>query len=401
VIVVIGIIAAITMVSYSGINNKAIIASLKFNLANDAQLLKMYHTENGFYPSSLDGNYCPSSPVANTTYCLKASAGTTLTYSGGGSSFKVIATKNGISYYITDSSAVAALTAPIVDYNTVTSITSTTATIGATVVSDGGATLTDAGMCWGTTANPTTNCVSSMGNLGMLTPFATPTIAAGTDPQEGVDVSPDGTSVYVVNYLSNNISMYSRDISTGALTALATPTISTGSRPVDIVVSPDGTSVYVTNYSSDTISMYSRNTSTGALTALATPTIAAGSNPYNIVISPDGTSVYAINNGSNNVSMYSRNTSTGLLSALSTPTVAAGNQTYGVAISSDGKSVYALNYGADNVSMYSRNTGSISIGVAFTQARTGLPSGSTIHYRGYTTNSVGTGYSSDSTFTTQ
>jgi hypothetical protein len=43
--------------------------------------------------------------------------------------------------------------------------------------------------------------------------------------------------------------------------------------------------------------------------------------------------------------------------------------------------------------------GGTAIG-AFTHARTSMPSGTLIHYTGYATNSVGTGYSTDGTFTT-
>jgi DNA-binding beta-propeller fold protein YncE len=52
--------------------------------------------------------------------------------------------------------------------------------------------------------------------------------------------------------------MYSRSTSTGALTALATPTIAAGSNPNGITMSADGTSVYAVNYSDNTIVIYRR-----------------------------------------------------------------------------------------------------------------------------------------------
>ena len=125
------------------------------------------------------------------------------------------------------------------------------------------------------------------------------TIATGTNPN-GICISADGTSVYVVNYGSNTVSIYTRNTSTGALTANGT--IATGTNPNGICISADGTIVYVANYTSNTVSIYTRNTSTGVLTANGT--IATGTNPFGICISADGTSVYVSNLNSNTVSIY-------------------------------------------------------------------------------------------------
>lgn len=105
-IVVIGILAAITIVSYSSISNKAIVASLKNDLDSSAKLLKMYNVEHGYYPSSIDGSNCPSAPIADTRYCLKNMRGTTLSYSGGGQSFVLIETHTTtkLSYKISENS---------------------------------------------------------------------------------------------------------------------------------------------------------------------------------------------------------------------------------------------------------------------------------------------------------
>ena len=54
------------------------------------------------------------------------------------------------------------------------------------------------------------------------------------------------------------------------------------------------------------ISEYSRNAETGALTAQSPATIATEAFPEGIAISPDGKSVYATNHGSGSVSEYLR-----------------------------------------------------------------------------------------------
>jgi prepilin-type N-terminal cleavage/methylation domain-containing protein len=81
VIVVIGILAAITVVSYSGITQKAKDSSLQSDLANASSQLELYKIEYGSYPSVLDANNCPVLPVADTKYCLKLSPGNAISYS--------------------------------------------------------------------------------------------------------------------------------------------------------------------------------------------------------------------------------------------------------------------------------------------------------------------------------
>lgn len=122
VIVVIGILAAITIVSYTGISQKAVLASLQSDLSTSAQKLKMYQVEHGAYPAALDGSNCPTGP-ADTHYCLKASPGNSYLYSSASpyQSFSLIAINtNGISYVVTDNSQPTALVAaplsPVADW---------------------------------------------------------------------------------------------------------------------------------------------------------------------------------------------------------------------------------------------------------------------------------------------
>jgi len=52
VVVVIAILAAITIVSYNGITNRAQFTSLKSDLATINKAILLYHADNGTYPSS-------------------------------------------------------------------------------------------------------------------------------------------------------------------------------------------------------------------------------------------------------------------------------------------------------------------------------------------------------------
>src|SRR5476651_2497707 len=72
VIVVIGILAAITIVSYAGISQKAVVTSLTSDLDNASRQLKLYQVDHGSYPTApltvTGNNYCPSD---DNKYCFK------------------------------------------------------------------------------------------------------------------------------------------------------------------------------------------------------------------------------------------------------------------------------------------------------------------------------------------
>ena len=103
VIVVIGILAAITVIAYNGISSKAIATSLLSDLNNASKQLKLYNTLYGSYPT-LNSSNCPSAPIVDNIYCLKPSPDTVFHYNVDNTvspqSFVLTATKSGISYII-------------------------------------------------------------------------------------------------------------------------------------------------------------------------------------------------------------------------------------------------------------------------------------------------------------
>src|SRR5664280_2794533 len=64
VIVVIGILAAITLIAYTGISQRAVASSLQSDLANATQQLKLFQVDNSAYPNSVTD--CPSPAAGNT-----------------------------------------------------------------------------------------------------------------------------------------------------------------------------------------------------------------------------------------------------------------------------------------------------------------------------------------------
>ena len=84
----------------------------------------------------------------------------------------------------------------------------------------------------------------------------------------------------MVNQSSQNITPYTINPTTGALTAGTT--ISTEINPQSITVDASGQFVYVANFGSNTVSGYSINSSTGALTSNGGAT-ATGISPRAII----------------------------------------------------------------------------------------------------------------------
>ncbi len=86
VIVVIGILAAISFVSYAGITERAIAARIKSDLSTNTKLLELYKIEHDEYPRTIGTETnCPDSPIVDNQYCLKVSEDDdTLTYEGDG-----------------------------------------------------------------------------------------------------------------------------------------------------------------------------------------------------------------------------------------------------------------------------------------------------------------------------
>lgn len=58
VIVVVGILAVVTIVSYNGVQVRALNASKTDEIVSWDKLFEMYKTMNGTYPSMADGGYC-------------------------------------------------------------------------------------------------------------------------------------------------------------------------------------------------------------------------------------------------------------------------------------------------------------------------------------------------------
>lgn len=124
VIVVIGILAAITVVSYTGITNRAIMASLQSDLNNASTQLKIFNIDNSVYPSTISTD-CSTDPDSSINKCLTASVDNTYTYKPSSFSNDVYcleATKNSISYNITQDGQILAGPCPVINLDAANSL---------------------------------------------------------------------------------------------------------------------------------------------------------------------------------------------------------------------------------------------------------------------------------------
>lgn len=107
VIAVIGVLAAISLIAYIGISQRAISSSLQADLNSASKQLKLFYIDNSSYPTSID---CSSSPAANSI-CLKPSGNNAYAVLRANNStnpqtFCLVGMNNGISYSITNNTSV-------------------------------------------------------------------------------------------------------------------------------------------------------------------------------------------------------------------------------------------------------------------------------------------------------
>ena len=202
---------------------------------------------------------------------------------------------------------------------------------------------------------------------GVLSEVAGSPFAAGTSP-ESVRVDPSGKFAYVTNFgsaiASGNVSAYTIDASTGALSEVAGSPFAAGTQPVSVAVAPSGRFAYVANNVSGDISAYRVDATTGALSSIGAA-VAAGFRPTSITVDPTGRFAYVANfigDFSGNVSAYSIDAGTGALSEVAGSPFAAGLDPQSVTVDPTGRFAYVANRQSADVSAYiiDAGTGALS-----------------------------------------
>jgi hypothetical protein len=240
-------------------------------------------TGTGVFTSAITGL------TANTTYHVRAYATNSVGTSYGGDSTFITAS---------------APTIPVITTTAISAITNTTASSGGTISSDGGSPVTVRGVCWSTTANPTTalstkttdgtgigTFSSAITSLTANTTYhvrAYATNSIGTAYGNDLSFTTTGSSTpdvyvagYTVNSSGNTVAMLWKN---GIATALTNGVNDGEARKVFV----SGTDVYVVGRESIGSVIESRVWKNGALYNFG----ACGSNAFAIDIFVSGTDVY-------------------------------------------------------------------------------------------------------------
>jgi len=291
---------------------------------------------------------------------------------------------------------------PSVTTNAVTNITQTTATSGGNVTSEGGATVTARGVCWSTSSNPT-----------IANSHTTDGSGTGTFISYLTGLTPN-TPYYVRAYATNNVgSGYGNEVSftTGqtitppvVTTALVTNITQTTAISGGTVVSDGGATVtargvcWSTTPNPTTAGSYTID-GTGTGTFVSYITGLTGSTQYYI-------RAYATNSaGTSYGNELSFTTLTlPIVSTAAVTNIAQTTATSGGTVSSDGGATVTARGVCWSASSNPTLANSYTIDGTgtgtFISNLTGLSGGTQYYVRAYATNSVGTSYGNDLSFTT-
>lgn len=197
-----------------------------------------------------------------------------------------------------------------------------------------------------------------------------PRTPVGTGPQL-LAMDPAGAYLYVANALSDTISVFSIDSSSGALTAVGLP-FGTGLALSSMQLSPSGNFLYISAAGQPgVIAVFS--VTAGVLSSSAVSlTFTADSSPTGMAIDPTGTYLYAANGGiANSISIYTIGSSGALTQVQGSPLADASQHPVALITDPKGQFLYVANQGSGNISTYS-----ITAGTGFPAAIQDSPFGS-------------------------
>jgi 6-phosphogluconolactonase (cycloisomerase 2 family) len=191
------------------------------------------------------------------------------------------------------------------------------------------------------------------GATGALTPVAGSPFAAGA-LMNWVAFTPSGKYLYASNSASTENDVYGFVVnSDGSLTGVPGSPYAAGTYPGQLAVSPSGKYLYVPNWDSSDISAYSINSATGALTPISGSPFAVSGVAGGVSVTPSGQFLYSAGSSSNDISAFRIKPTTGALTPISGSPFPAGLDTIFVAISDSGRFAYATDYSTPQISEYS------------------------------------------------
>jgi hypothetical protein len=297
-----------------------------------------------------------------------------------------------------------AILGPTLTTTVATSITQTTASSGGNITDDGGAAVTARGVCWATTANPTTanNVTTSGSGSGVFTSTLTGLTA--------------NTSYYYRAYATNSAgTVYGNQSSFTTSVAVAPTLTTTSATNLTSTSATTGGNITSDGGASITASGVCWSTSAGPTIALTTKTTdGTGSGAFISSVTGliPGTSyylrAYATNSAGTsygNQISFTTNASVPALTTAAITSITQNTATSGGSVYNDGgASITARGVCWDilsgpTVALTTKTNNGTGSG-SFVSSVTGLTAGTLYYIRAYATNSAGTAYGTELTFTT-
>ena len=298
------------------------------------------------------------------------------------------------------------LTLPSITTTSASNVTSTTVFTGGNVTSDGGSTITERGVCYETTQNPTT------GNFKLVSTGTT-----GTFTSNITDLTP-GTTYYVRAYAINSVgTQYGTQISFTTTAAQTEPTVTT-TNPTSITTNTVSSGGTVSSDGNSTVSSRGVvwSTSSSPTTNLTTKTVdgsGTGSFTSSVVGLLPGVLYYIRSYATNSIGTaygselaFTTLTTTPTLSATitassitQTSSISGGNVTSDGGLTITERGVCWSTSSNPTVSLSTKTIDGSGVG-SFVSDLTGLSASTTYYVRAYATNSNGTSYGTQISFTT-
>ncbi|HVI09377.1 MAG TPA: beta-propeller fold lactonase family protein [Candidatus Binatia bacterium] len=195
-------------------------------------------------------------------------------------------------------------------------------------------------------------------NGGYLTEIPPRTTVEPATLPEFLAMDPSGAFLYAADAGTYDISSFSIDSSSGALTPVSGSPFLIGQSPLSIALTPGGNFLYVGIGGVGTRDgfIYGFSVNAGVLTSIGTFD-SGGSNPNALAVDPTSSYLYVANSASNSVAIYTIS-STGLLGPVSGSPLNDGYTTPNFLILDPaGKFLYVADQGSNNVAAFTITNG--------------------------------------------
>ena len=175
----------------------------------------------------------------------------------------------------------------------------------------------------------------------------------------------DGTKMYVVGFINDNIYQYSLTtayaLNTASYDSVSLSLAAQDSFPAGVAFNNNGTKMYIVGGGNDAVYQYSLSTafdlSTASYDSVSLSISGQDTNPRGIVFNSTGTKMYMVGISSLSVHQYSLSTafdlSTASYDSVNFSVSSQDNLPSGMAFNTDGTKMYVVGYGNDSVYQYS------------------------------------------------